>query len=175
MSRRTCLAGVVSLALSGCSWPFAAEDLGVEVESYGRYEAEYAGHFKRTPRVYRSPEPILIEQTDEIPCRKGERFGVAYRIVERGGHSARFSIDVVWEHPLLHERVDEIHGTRSEYSMPVRLRDGSSAIRFSGWGFNQESDLAEGTWTVSILYGTHTLLRKSFEVWGCGADPSVWQ
>ena len=176
MSRRTCLAGAIaSLLLSSCSWPFTAEDLSVELVSYGRYEAEYAGHFKRSPRVYRTPDQTLIEQTDEIPCRKGERFGVAYRIVERGGHSARFSIDVVWEHPLLHERLDQVHGTQTEYSMPVRLRDGSSPIRFSGWGFNQESDLAEGTWTLSIRYGTRTLFRKSFDVWGCGADPSVWE
>jgi hypothetical protein len=172
MWSRTRLAGTIaSLLLSSCSWPFTAQDLSVEVVSYGRYEAEVAGHFKRSPRVYRTPDQTLIEQTDEIPCRKGERFGVAYRIVERGGNSARFMVDVVWKHPLVHERGDQIHGTETEYSMPVRLRDGSSPIRFSGWGFDQESDLAEGTWTLSILYGTHTLFQQSFDVIGCGVDP----
>jgi hypothetical protein len=163
---------VFSLAAAlGCQLPIRSGHLEAEVVSYGRYEAPTAGTFKKSPpKVYRVVTPVLLEQTTEIPCRKGERFGVSYRVLDDAGRSASVRISIEWTHPSIYEPRDRIRGTQTQHFKRIHIENGASPIQFSGWGFSQISDLANGTWTLRLGYQGHTFLSRSFEVSGCYFD-----
>lgn len=169
------LLGLLTLLLAptACQILPRSKDLSAELVAFGRYEGTKAGRqlSSTAPRVY-GLRPTLLEQTSEVPCAKGERFGIEYRIRDSAGRSFRTQLDVTWTHPYVLEITDRIRGTHTEHKTWVHVRDGISATQFSGWGFDHARDAVEGTWLIEVGYQGRVLLSQSFEVSGCGRASS---
>jgi hypothetical protein len=170
------LLGLLTLLLAppACESLPKSNDLSGELVTFGRYEGTRAGRHRlaTAPRIYGS-RPTLLEQTSVVPCAKGERFGIEYRIRDSAGRSFRTQLDVTWTHPYVLEITDRIRGTHTEYKTWVHVRDGISTTQFSGWGFDHARDAVEGTWLIEVGYQGRVLLSRSFDVSGCNRGSST--
>jgi hypothetical protein len=156
------------LTLLDPSGPSDAGQLRSLVENYGRYgsktrtSAEITRAASGGFALFNDKETELLEQTDRIPCKVGERWGVRIR---------------TWNVPTTRTfliRQEMIHP-------PIRQPDGSFQTKsisefestpdvtpgpYFGWQFvkGHEEELVTGEWTLSVFVDNVEVAHKAFKV-----------
>ena len=142
----------------------AVEVWGVHVVRFGIYSAQV----QEVEAVAQSPggkrrvvmEPTFLEETFRVPAMLGTRFGFRYVI---NGSPDGTAIPIVikknypglkdprHEKPLYHHAYAKTHEIGQVYG--------------TGYGFDHEWELVEGTWTFQLFYENKMLGEVSFEVY----------
>jgi len=131
--------------------------LKAEVSSFGRY-AGTGGGFIRT--AGHSADDRLVETTDRIPLRIGERFGFCFEVT---GFLEDGEVDLqkIVTHPSAQSGERKFEGFVQEVELQVV---GGKAAGCIGHSLESERDLIAGRWTIALGAGETTLLERSFEL-----------
>ena len=114
-------------------------------------------------RFYLDP-PTFTAVTDRIPAKLGVRFGIVFELTNLPKtQNATVGIVFVTKHPILRRRDGTIStGTELRLRMPVRGQD--RIVSWTGFGFENDSDLVPGIWTLEVRSYTKLLCKKDFTV-----------
>lgn len=139
---------------------------GATVEEYGRYRPTDRAHAAARPASGVSPlaegAAVLLEQTDQIPCRVGELWGL--RIRASGEPVNRpYTVRQEVRHPPIRQPDGS---TRTTTAREMRVRAGESPDRYYGWQFlkGHEHELVPGEWTVVVFIDGVEVASRSFHV-----------
>lgn len=101
----------------------------------------------------------FLEETHEIPAVLGTRFGVTFKLTSKPPRS-NVRLDVVMNTPpITNPHTGETFST-SKYSrtFPTNRR------RTVDYGFDQDWELAPGTWTLQLIHGEKIIFETNFLV-----------
>lgn len=105
---------------------------------------------------------VLLEQTDQIPCRIGETWGVRVRVSDiPAGGSVKLRTEI--QHPPI---LYPDKSYRKKSGSEEELRPGMPEVRFKGWDFlkEYEAELKAGEWTIVVFLNDVEVARKVFTV-----------
>lgn len=140
----------------------AAEPKGT-VLSFGRYETRLAGAPEKAERTASGiVQPVdghrLLERADVIVGQLGNTFGIEVKLENFPAGVAPLTIRTTHP-PLANPKTGAV--TRvSEYDW-TSLTSESAYFCFS---FDERWEIAEGTWTMQVLYEGKVIAEKSFKV-----------
>lgn len=149
-------------AASGESKPSAT------VLDYGRYRGQ--GPLRVQPdrnasggvSVVSDKEFLLLEQTDQIPCRVGESWG--FRIRSSDVPTDRpYTVRKETYHPPMKQPDGSV---RTKSVGEFKLRPGAPPDPFCGWHFlkDYEYELVAGEWTLVVFIDDVEVARKVFNI-----------
>jgi len=139
----------------------AVERYHIELYDYGIYETVFVQYDKAPNtgegKIERISHKKLLRRTEQIPGKKGTKFGIRY-ILE--GTQQGKDVEVLVK--VLHSgTVNEQPTTRiNEWSTTKKI----GQIAFDGWKFNTDSELIHGNWTIQLYHEGMKLAEKSFQV-----------
>lgn len=134
--------------------------LKAEVSSFGRYAGTGGGFIRTAGHAPVSAEDRLMETTDRIPLRIGERFGFCFEVT---GFLEDGEVDLqkIVSHPAVNVGGRKVNGFVQEVELEV---GGGKATGCIGHALVSEPDLIAGRWTIALGAGETTLAARSFEV-----------
>src|SRR5262249_30339812 len=97
-------------------------------------------------------EVPLIRQTDAIDAAIGTRFGLRFVIEQRTNRSQNIPIHVRVTHPPINGRTVDQWDIKGQPGI----------VRYSGWSFDTEAELAPGQWKFQLLEGDTVVAEKEF-------------
>ena len=158
-------------AVAGWASLFPASSFRARIDSYGRYGGELGDLIEIDGKLFRGEPPtsdMLIEQSEEIPCAIGMRFGVFFLVERVSGPEGRAEFTVRWDHPEIRGPAFTVPGTRSEWPARISIpRIGGGRVLFVGWALDENPQLVPGRWTASILYDGLVLASQDFLLVDC--------
>jgi hypothetical protein len=133
--------------------------LQVEVVSVGRYTETGAGFIRTAGHAPVSSPATLVEATDQVPMRMGERFGFCF---EATGFldDGEADLQKIVTHPSRKAGSHDVDGFVQEVELTVV---GGKAVGCIGQVLG-EDDLIPGRWTIALGAGETTLAEHHFEV-----------
>lgn len=134
--------------------------LKADITSFGRY-ADTGGGFVRTAghAPVRGQEKLL-ETTEIVPLRVGERFGFCFEV---GGflEDGEADLQKIVTHPEVVLDGRKVEGFVQEVELEVA---GGRATGCIGHTLDSAEDLIPGRWTVALGAGETTLAARKFEL-----------
>lgn len=132
--------------------------LSAQVISAGRYTQADAGFVRTAAHAIVGRSALLLEETDRVPIRPGERFGFCFEVV---GFLEDGEVDVqkIVTHPAV--AIDErtLDGYVETIELNVINNRASGCI---GHALDAEVDFVPGKWTIALGAGETTLVERSF-------------
>ncbi len=140
----------------------AAEPSGTLL-SWGRYATHIAGAPEKAERTASGiVQPVdghrLLERTDVIVGQLGNTFGIEVKLENFPAGVAALTIRTTHP-PLTNPKTGKVTSV-SEYDWTSQTGD-SAYFCFS---FDDRWEIAEGTWTMQVLYQGKVIAEKSFKV-----------
>jgi hypothetical protein len=134
--------------------------LKAEVSSSGRYAGSGGGFVRTAGHALVGSEDRLLETTDQIPLRLGERFGFCFEVT---GFLEDGEVDLqkIVTHPAARPGESRFEGFVQEVELRVV---GGKAGGCIGHALASERDLIAGRWTIALGAGETTLVERSFEL-----------
>ncbi|AWM40582.1 hypothetical protein GobsT_08980 [Gemmata obscuriglobus] len=137
----------------------------VTISDYGRYRV--AGPDRATPGGAANAgerEYVLLEQTDQVPCRVGETWGVRIRgsVAPQDDRSHLVREEI--HHPPIKHPDGSVRTTDArEFRTPPGAAFGSTNC----WQFlkGHEHELVPGDWTWVVFVDGVEVARRTFRVW----------
>lgn len=151
------------IAAGALGAPASAREPGAEVVAFGRYEAKLTGKKHKAERtvvgfVLPSSGYRLLERTDVIAGQLGNDFGMELRFHGFPPGDAALTIRTL--HPPITNPETGQTSTSSEYDWTVAT-DRSFHLSFY---FGRRWLIAEGPWTMQVLYRGRIIAEKTFTV-----------
>ncbi len=100
---------------------------------------------------------VLVIQTDTIPLKVGQTFGLRYEIVTSEKGEKFYPVTYHVSYPR--EMVNPETGKR-EKDWTFKTRSIGNSPRYTGFGFDEEWELLEGDWIFEITVGKHVVRQK---------------
>ena len=140
----------------------AAEPRGT-ILAFGRYETQLAGKPEKAERTASGiVQPVdghrLLERNDTIVGQLGNTFGIEVKLENFPAGVAPLTIRTTHP-PLTNPRTGRVTAV-SEYDWTSATQD-SAYFCFS---FDDRWEIAEGTWTMQVLYQGKVIAEKSFKI-----------
>jgi len=139
----------------------AIERYRVELFDYGIYETVFM-KYDNAPntsegKIERISHKKLLRRTEQIPGKKGTKFGIRYIL---GGAQQGKDVEVLVK--VMHSVTvdDQVISKANEWLTTKRI----GRVSFDGWKFNTDSELIHGDWTIQIYHEGTKLVEKSFHI-----------
>lgn len=131
--------------------------------SFGRYATQIAGKPEKAERTASGiVQPVdghrLLERTDLVVGQLGNTFGIEVRLENFPAGVAPLTIRTTHP-PLTNPKTGRVT-TVSEYDWTSLTQD-SAYFCFS---FDDKWEIAEGTWTMQVLYQGKVIAEKAFKI-----------
>ena len=141
----------------------AATDPKVTVREFGRYETVRSGITHKAVRtasgqVHPVTQRRLVQRTAKIFGQPGRSFGIEIDLDGFPGGAVQLTIRTL--HPPLTNPKTGRTTKISEYDWPVSSR---RSVYF-GFTFDDGWEIAEGPWSIQILYKGRMLAEKKFQI-----------
>jgi hypothetical protein len=138
------------------------------ISDYGRYREK--GSIRVVPdlnepsdvTVVGSSDLAFLEQTDRIPCRVGETWGMRVRVAD-APTDRPYTVRKEVHHPPFRQPDGSV---RTKSGREFKLQPGPLPDLFSGWYFlkGYEYELVTGEWTLVVFIDDVEVARKAFNV-----------
>ena len=153
--------GIIWLTL-GAGGP-ALADMNGSLSAYGRYVTEPTGQVLKEPKTASGViAPVrshrLVTRTDKIFGQLDRTFGL--EVFLEGMPTPSVKLTIRTTHPALTNPEDGKTTSTSEYDWTVS----GPGPHFFGFSFDRTWEIAEGDWTIQILYNGRVLTQKRFKV-----------
>jgi hypothetical protein len=114
-------------------------------------------------RFYTDP-PTFTAVTDRIPAKLGVRFGIVFELTNLPKmQSATVGIVLVTKHPVM-RRPDGTTSTGTKLPLRMAVRGRDRIVSWTGFAFENDSELVSGIWTFEVRSYTKLLCKKDFRV-----------
>lgn len=132
--------------------------LSAQVISAGRYADATAGFVRTAVHSAVDRSAVLVEETDRVPLRLGERFGLCFEVagfLEDG----EADLQKIVTHPALSVGDRTADGYVQTIELTVVNGRAAGCI---GHTLESEAELVPGQWSVALGAGETTLLERTF-------------
>ena len=151
------------LALFGAGTAAAAREPSGSIVSFGRYDTRIAGKPEKAERTASGVvQPVdghkLLEQTDLIVGQPGNTFGIELKLENFPSGTASLTIRTT--HPPLTNPKTGKTTTVSEYDWTSATGENT----YFCFSFDDGWEIAEGVWTMQVLYEGKVIAEKKFKV-----------
>lgn len=141
----------------------AGADMGASISAFGRYAIEPTGRVLKEPKTASGViAPVrrhaLREKTDTIFGQLDRTFGL--EVFLEGMAAPSVTLTIRTEHPALTNPKTGRTTRTSEYDWTVN----GVGPHFFGFSFDRKWEIAEGDWTIQVLYGDRVLTKKRFKI-----------
>jgi hypothetical protein len=134
--------------------------LNAEITSFGRYTDTGGGFVRTAGHAMVRGHDTLLETTQEIPLRIGERFGFCFEVsgfLEDG----EADLQKLVTHPTMKTGERTVNGFVQEVELEVVAGKAAGCI---GHALDSAQELMAGSWTIALGAGETTLAERSFEL-----------
>ena len=160
-----CMGTVVLLALSGAAalahhGRVQEHLLKADITSFGRYAGTGGGFVRTAGHAAVRGQERLLETTEHIALRIGERFGFCFEVsgfLEDG----EADLQKIVTYPAVLAGGRTVEGFVQEVELAVV---GGRAAGCIGHGLDSAQDLIPGRWTIALGAGETTLATRTFEL-----------
>lgn len=160
MKRNVLVLLITVLALSGCATTKVEK---FEIVDFGIYSNEI--DIKHADnKIYNIEEPKLTEETDRIPALVGTHFGFRFNAVGTP-EGRKVSFIQQLEYPEIIDPKTGIKHQKNSFKRRIELSTELEDVRFFGYIFENEWELAPGNWIFSILYENEIVIEKKFVIY----------
>jgi len=141
----------------------AAQEMRVEIIDYGIYSGRTVGHTDRPGTANGINEVLdrkLIEQTEVVTARLGERFGIEY-VVRGQPNGTIVTLTEITRFPpqgLVNAKGERLQKSEFEWQEVI----GRRAIRT--YDFTDAWEMVEGDWTLEFYYQGRKIGEKRFKI-----------
>jgi len=111
------------------------------------------------PSTEPTPEPRLIQQTDQIPAKLKTIFGISY-VIHGAPFHAPFDIRIRLTHPKITNPKTAETSSVVEYTVNTAIGERN----YDAFKFDDSWEIALGKWTFQIFQGEQLLMQKTFEI-----------
>ena len=141
----------------------ANAEMAASISAYGRYVTEPTGRTLKRPKTASGLiAPIrshrLIAKTDKVFGQLDRTFGM--EVLLEGMPAPSVTLTIRTTHPALTNPKNKRTTKVSEYDWTVS----GAGPHFFGFSFDRTWEIAEGDWTIQILYQGRLLAQKRFRV-----------
>ena len=164
MKFRVAMAALLGACMFMVAAPaIAAVEPSVAIVGFGRYETQIAGKPEKAERTASGVvQPVdghrLIEKTDLVVGQLGNTFGIEIKLENFPPGSA--ALVVRTHHPPLTNPTTGKTTTVSEYDWTSATHENT----FFCFSFDAGWEIAEGMWTMQILYEGKVIAEKKFKI-----------
>jgi hypothetical protein len=154
----------------------------VEIADYGRYQRDPDEPRQDAPDttsgyvniVAADTEPTLLDRTNVIDATIGTTFGIQFLAEGAADRNDEDDDDDIAPlrvrvlHPPMTDPITKKVTTKEEWDAPANL----DIIRFTGWTFENESELVPGRWAIEVLQDGRVMARQEFTIRAVAALPA---
>jgi hypothetical protein len=165
MTFRAALAAllIACASVGAAAPPAAAAEPSATIVSFGRYEVRLAGKMEKAERTASGTlQPVdshrLLERTDTVMGQLGNLFGIELKLENFPPGTSMVTIRTT--HPPLTNPKTGKTTTVSEYDWTVT----PSENPYFCFSFDDGWEIAEGPWTMQVIFNGKVIAEKTFKV-----------
>jgi hypothetical protein len=135
----------------------------VEIQDYGFYNLSVDGSVPAPEDISGSRNIVsnirLQRKTDEIDAQLGRSFGFRFRVVDPALVGKTLVLRTTFP-PLSNPSTKQTRRTQDRTFVVSKTGE----LLYDGYRFDNDWEMAEGTWTFQVVYQGHVLAEQKFKV-----------